>query len=32
MEIRLNATNIWKKENTKTIDDISCAIIFLNIK
>jgi serine/threonine protein phosphatase PrpC len=27
-----NATNIWKKENTKTIDDISCAIIFLNIK
>ena len=27
-----NATNIWKKENTKTIDDISCAILFLNIK
>ena len=27
-----SATNIWKKENTKTIDDISCAIIFLNIK
>ena len=27
-----SATNIWKKENTKTIDDISCAILFLNIK
>jgi serine/threonine protein phosphatase PrpC len=27
-----NATNIWKKENTNTIDDISCAILFLNIK
>ena len=27
-----NATNIWKKENMKTIDDISCAILFLNIK
>ena len=26
------ATNVWKKENTKTIDDISCAILFLNIK
>ena len=27
-----NATNIWKKENTKTVDDISCAILFLHIK
>ena len=27
-----SATNIWKKENTKTVDDISCAILFLNIK
>ena len=27
-----NATDSWKKENSKTIDDISCAILFLNIK
>jgi len=27
-----NATNSWKNENSTTIDDISCAIIFLNIK
>ena len=27
-----SATNIWKKENSKTVDDISCAILFLNIK
>ena len=27
-----SATNIWKKENTTTVDDISCAILFLNIK
>ena len=26
------ASNEWKKENNKTMDDISCAIIFLNIK
>ena len=26
------ATDSWKKENSKTIDDISCAILFLNIK
>ena len=27
-----SATNIWKKENSTTVDDISCAILFLNIK
>ena len=27
-----NATSIWKKENNTTIDDISCAILFLNVK
>jgi len=26
------ATDSWKKENSKTIDDISCVILFLNIK
>ena len=27
-----SATNSWKNENSTTIDDISCAILFLNIK
>ena len=27
-----SATNSWKNENATTIDDISCAILFLNIK
>ena len=26
------ATDAWKKENTNTIDDISCVILFLNVK
>ena len=26
------ATNSWREENSKTIDDISCAILFLNVK
>ena len=27
-----NATDAWKRENTNTIDDISCVILFLNVK
>ena len=27
-----SATNTWRQENTNTVDDISCAILFLNIK
>ena len=26
------ASEEWKKENNKTMDDISCAILFLNVK
>ena len=27
-----NATDAWKRENSNTIDDISCVILFLNVK
>ena len=26
------ASSEWRKENSKTMDDISCAILFLNVK